>query len=203
MKTRALANLALQSSVLGYPREALRFAEAAAVVAAASGGSRHLPAMPQFRVAMASALVADQHGADKAITRARRVLDRPTDTSPEEWNAFLGPAELDGVEGTCLLELRLTRRAEGLLEQAIAGNTNRHARNRALYRARLARARLDSRMVEGALETANAALDDLADEVASWRLQTELAQVAERLRAFSAVDGVTAFLTRYRAVARS
>jgi transcriptional regulator with XRE-family HTH domain len=202
VRTRALANLALQSSALGRPREALRFAEAAASGAATSGESPHLPAMPQFRVAMASALVADHHAADKAITKARHVFDRSAGATAEEWNAFLGPAELDGVEGTCLLELGHSSRAAVLLEQAVAGISDRNARNRALYRTRLARARLELRAVDGALEAANAALDDLTDEVSSWRLQTELAQVADQFSALLGVDGVAAFLTRHRALAR-
>lgn len=62
-------------------------------------------------------------------------------TCASEWCAFLGPAELDGVEGTCLLELGRAARAVPLLERAVDGHGDGYSRNRALYRVRLARAR--------------------------------------------------------------
>jgi transcriptional regulator with XRE-family HTH domain len=92
IKTRALANLAFQGNVLGRPREALRFAEAAEQAASAPGESPHLPAVPQLRHAIASALTADERGAGGAIARARTVLEED-DATAEEWSAFLRPAE--------------------------------------------------------------------------------------------------------------
>ncbi len=196
---RALANLARQSYVLDRPREAQRLATAAEHVVTSSEGSPALEATPYLRQAMASALLGEGRDTDRAITRARSALDRDWDEPTQEWCAFLTPAELDGIEATCALELGQASRAEVLLEQAIAGYGHRYARNRALYRVRLARARLDQDVVDGAAEAAAVALDDLTHELASWRVSSELDDVARRLGGFPTVAGVERFLADYYA----
>jgi transcriptional regulator with XRE-family HTH domain len=197
VEVHALANLAFQSNVLGRPREASRFTEGAIRAAASPHGKARLMAIPQLRNAMASALSSDPTSQDKAMTAARKVIDDDVDKPVEEWCAFLGPAELDGVEGTCLVELGKPRHAEKLFQRAIAGYTDRYARNRALYRVRLARARLDMRTPDGAAEAANAALDELAGQVASWRVRSELDAVANRIAAHPHEPQSAVFLHRY------
>lgn len=197
VEIRALANLARQSYVLGRPREAQRLATAAEHVAVSAGGSSRLAVITQLRKAVASSLIADASEAARAITQARRALDRDRDEPTEEWCAFLSPAEVDGIEATCALELGWASRAESLLEQAVASYGNQYARNRALYRVRLARARLDMKAVDGAAEAANGALDDLSGELASWRVSSELDDVARRLADYPAVTGVESFLTQW------
>jgi hypothetical protein len=59
---------------------------------------------------------------------------------------------------------------------------------------RLARARLDRGAVDGAAEAANAAVDDLSGELASWRVSHELGTVAHRLAHYPEVPGVDRFL---------
>jgi transcriptional regulator with XRE-family HTH domain len=198
VETRALANLAFQSNVLGRPREALRFAGAADRVAVAPGESPRLPAVPQLRRAIAAALTGDGSTSGNAIARARTALDRD-DTEAEEWNAFLTAAEVDAVEATCAILLGRPRRAVGLLDSVVGEHADRHARNRALYRVRLARARLDLTLPDGAAEAASAALDEFAGEVASWRVAHELDAVAVGLRPYAGEHGVRAFLDRYDA----
>jgi transcriptional regulator with XRE-family HTH domain len=197
VETHALANLAFQSNLLGRPREAARFTEGAVRAAASPHGKARLTAIPQLRRAIASALSSDHTSQDKAITAARKVIDHEGDKPAEEWCAFLGPAELDGVEGTCLIELGKPRRAESLLQRAITGYADHYARNRALYRVRLARARLDMRTADGAAEAANEALDELTSQVSSWRLRSELNAVADRLAAHTHLPQVALFLHRY------
>ncbi len=126
------------------------------------------------------------------------VLDRDHDEPIDERCAFLGPAELDGIEATCALELGRASRAETLLEQTIAGYGSRFVRNRALYRVRLARARLDMNAVEGAVEAATGALDDLSGGLASWRVGSELDAVARRLADYPDVAGVESLLAAHR-----
>jgi hypothetical protein len=101
------------------------------------------------------------------------------------------------MEGTCLMELGRRARAEELLGQAVAGYSDRYARNRALYRVRLARARLDLNIVDGAAEAANQALDDLTGQVASWRVSSELAEVAAQLASHPREPLAARFLDRY------
>lgn len=200
VEIRALANVAFQSNLLGSPREARRFATAAEHAATSVRESPVLAVIPQLRHAVASSLLADARDTDRAITRARSALDRDSSEPTQEWCAFLTPMEIDGVEATCALELGQASRAEALLVQAIAGYGNRYARNRALYRVRLARARLDRGAVDGAAEAAAVALDDLAHELASWRVSSELDSVACRLADYPAVAGVGRFLADYQAM---
>jgi tetratricopeptide (TPR) repeat protein len=196
-EAHALANLAFQSNIIGRPREAARLAEAASRAAAQPHGTPRLAAMPLLRRAMAYATTTDPHEADAAIAQARKVLDRDADKPTVDWCSFLTPVEVDGVEATCALELGRPERAEALLKRAIAGHTDQFARNRALYRVRLARARLDRRAIDGAAEAANAALDDLSGELASWVVSSELAIIAERCRPNDELPGVELFLARY------
>lgn len=199
IETRALANLALQSNALSRPREAMRYALGAEHAARAKGAPLWLAAIPQLRLAMGSSLTGSKRDTDRAITRARQVLDRSSDTTDQEWSAFLSPLEIDAVEATCATQLQQPARAERLLDQAIHGYLKQCARNVALYRVRLARARLEAGTVDGAAEAAHDALDDLSGEVASWRVSSELDAVASRLKAHPHVDGVEEFMARYEA----
>ena len=204
VEIRAFALLALRSNILGQPREARRLAVAAGQIKAPAGGSPRLAAIPQLRHAVASSLIAEAREADHAITEARRALEHDHDGPIEEWCAFLNSMEIDAVEATCALEAGRPSRATVLLERAIAGygNDDRYARNRALYRLRLAQARLDMRAVDGAAEAANIAFDDLAHELTSWRVNGELDNLACRLVDYPEVSGVDRFLARYRAMSR-
>ncbi|MGH3888991.1 MAG: hypothetical protein ACRDSZ_20955 [Pseudonocardiaceae bacterium] len=201
-ETRALANLALQSNALSRPREAMRYAIGAEHAATGLGSTSWLAAIPQFRLAIGNSLMGNARDADRAIARARRALERDNDaaSASEEWSSFLSPLEVDGVEASCAMKLHRPSRAERLLEHAIADYARQCARNLALYRVRLARARVYAGAVDGAVEAAHAALDDLSGEVASWRVGSELDSVAQRLAAYPEVEGVDSFVARYQAV---
>ncbi len=200
LETRALVGLARESYVLDRPREAQRLATTAERLAASTGGSPRLVVISSIRHAMANSMMADATGADSAITRARKALDRDRDEPVKEWSAFLTPFEIDGVEATCALALGQASRAERLFEQIVdAYENSRFRRNCALYRVRLARARLDSGSVDGAAEAANAAVDDLAGELASRRVSNELGAVAGRLARYPDVSGVDRFLAAHDA----
>lgn len=200
IETRALANLAMQSNALGQPREALRYATGAEHAAKAHPGSSWIAAIPQLRLAVSSSLSGNARDADRAISQARRVLDRENDAEAEEWLSFLSPFEIDGIEAVCALELQRPAQAERLLEQTIAGYAQEYARNRTLYRVHLIRARLDLGSVDGAVEVAHATLDDMSGEVVSRRLTTKLDAVTSRLAAYSEVDGVESFFARCQAM---
>jgi hypothetical protein len=198
-EARALVNLASQSYVLARPREALRYAAGAEQAASAGASAPSLVVIAQTRRAIASSLMGDARDTDRTINQARRTLERAGNTAREEWSSFLSPSEVDATEGKCALELRHAARAERLLEQAIAGYPQHCARNRALIRVRLARARLDRNAVDGAAEAAHTALDDLSGNVASWRVDHELTAIAQRFTAYPAIPGVESFLARYQA----
>jgi hypothetical protein len=199
VETHALANLAFQSNILGRPREAMRYVTAAETPSVASGTPPRLAAIPQLRKAIAAAMTKQPRDADRALGTARDVLDRDADKDADsvEWCAFLSPAELDGIEGTCAIELGRTKAASQLLERAVARYGDRYTRNRALFRVRLGHARLDDRAVDAAAEAAVGVLDDLAGDVGSWRVTSELDQLAGRLMRYPKEPGVGEFIARY------
>jgi hypothetical protein len=200
IETRALANLALQSSRLSRPRESLRYATGAEHAATGQGPAAWFAVVPQLRLATAYADMGNAADADRAIAQARRILERDNNAPDEEWSAFLNLAEVDAIEALCALELRRPVQAERLLEQTLTSYAAQFARIHALRRVRLARARLDMGAVDGAAEAAHSALDALSGGVASWRVATDLDAVATRLAAYPEVDGVEGFLARYQAL---
>jgi transcriptional regulator with XRE-family HTH domain len=199
IEASALANLALQSNTLGRPREGLRFAMAAEH--AAPAGIPGLAVLPRFRRAIAWSLMGDTASTDAEITAARRLVDDGQAEPLAEWYAFVHQAEMDAIEATCAMGLGQARRAEDLLTGAIDTYGDRFARNRALLRVRLAQTRLDGRQVEGAAEAADAALDDLAGEVVSWRINTEFDRAIAGLSAYPDVPGVEEVVGRYHTMA--
>jgi tetratricopeptide (TPR) repeat protein len=200
LETRALANLAMQSNTLTKPREAMRYATGAEHAARGPGATPWLAAIPQLRLAIGSSLSGDARDTDHAISRARSILERDNNVPNEEWSAFLSPLEVDAIEASCALDLRQPARAERLLEQVVASYVKQCARNVALYRVWLAQARLQAGSVDGAVEAAHAALDDLSGEVESQRVNRELQAVVQRLAAYPEVDGVDRFIVRYQAM---
>ncbi|MFJ8577938.1 hypothetical protein [Micromonospora sp. NPDC093277] len=197
VETAALAYLAGQANSLNRPREALRFASSAAQVPTIDQRPR-LAAIPWLRFAVASSLTGDARGSEIAITKARRIVDRDGQKPAAEWCSFLSHTEIDGLHGTCELALGRAGRAERLLDAAVSGYSDGYARNRALYRVRLAHARLLEREPEGAADAANAALDDMVGEVASWRVSTEMAEVSRLFAPYRGAAEVDSFLDRYR-----
>lgn len=182
VETHALANLAFQSNVTGAPRQAARWAEAANRAASATDRYALLAVIPQLRLALASALAGERSAFEKAMTRSRKKLDADFGKPVEAWCSFLTPAELDGIDGTCALELGDSQRAVRLLTSAIAQHGDDYSRGRAIYRVRLSRAHLGSRGdLEHAVAVGHTAIDD-RKRVASWRLDHELGQLAADLR---------------------
>ena len=197
VETAALTYLAGQANSLNRPREALRFASSAAQVPTINQHPR-LAAIPWLRLAVASSLTGDARGSETAITNARRIVDRDSEKPAAEWCSFLSHTEIDGLHGTCELTLGRPARAEKLLDAAVRGYSDGYARNRALYRVRLAHARLLQGEPEGAAEAANAALDDMVGEVASSRVSTEMTKAAHLFAAHQGIAKVDSFLDRHR-----
>lgn len=198
IETRALANLAMQSNAFAKPREAMRYATGAEHAARGAGAAPWLAAIPQLRLAIGSSLTGDARDTDRAVSHARRILERENTAAEEEWSAFLSPLEVDAIEASCALDLHQPARAERLLEQVVTHYLKQCARNVALYRVWLAQARLQAGNVDGAADAAHAALDDLSGEVESQRVSRELQALAQGLAAFPEVDGVERFVARHQ-----
>ena len=203
VEAHALKNLAFQSSRLGMPREALRCAQAAERVSLSSDCPPELAVTAQLERARAHALLSDARSSDRAIISARDTLEHLDGKYSDQWFTFLSQAEIDAFEASCSLSLGRASRAETLTERCISGYDSTFARNIAMNRVRLARARLDADAVDGAVEAADAALDQLAGaRIASWRVRNDLADVARGLAAHPKTPGVDQFLNRYSVLSK-
>ncbi|MGW4059724.1 helix-turn-helix transcriptional regulator [Amycolatopsis sp. NPDC004747] len=196
IETRALAGLGFQSNLVGRPREGLRFSRAAEDAVRSLGPSSRMTAVPLLHLAVANARSDDFSDAQAAITRARKALDADRGDEAASWAAFMSPMEIDAVEATCAVEVGKAERGEKLLEQAIAGYGDGFARNVALYRVRLASARVGSGAVDGAVEAADEVLDAIAEGLDSWRVTMELDRVMRVISTYQA-PGVDELTERY------
>ncbi|MDX3187854.1 helix-turn-helix transcriptional regulator [Streptomyces sp. MN03-5084-2B] len=196
IETRALAGLGFQSNLVGRPREGLRFSRAAEDAVRSLGPSSRMTAVPLLHLAVANARSDDFSDAQAAITRARKALDADRGDEAASWAAFMSPMEIDAVEATCAVEVGKAERGEKLLERAIAGYGDGFARNVALYRVRLASARVGSGAVDGAVEAADEVLDAIAEGLDSWRVAMELGRVMRVISTYQA-PGVDELTERY------
>ena len=196
IEIRALANLAFQCNTLNKPREGLRLAKCAAQVATTRMVPPYLVAMPLLRIAVSHSMMGDKQDSSRAIAAARKALEKAK-TGPEDaWNTFLTQTEIDAVEATCALELQESTRAERLFAESVGAHVDRNARNRSLYRVRLAKARLGQGEPEGAIEALAPALDELTGEISSWRVGKELNAVGDMLARDQNNPHVEAFMHR-------
>jgi transcriptional regulator with XRE-family HTH domain len=197
IETRALAGLGFHSNLIGRPREGRRFSGAAEDTVRRMGPSSRMSAVPLLHLAVANARSDDFREAQDAITRARKALDADRGEDAAAWAAFMSPMEIDGVEATCAVEAGQSARAETLLEQAIAGYGDAFARNVALYRVRLAAARVQAGVIDGAAEAASDVLDAIVDGLDSWRVAMELGRVMRSVSDYPGAPGVQALRERY------
>lgn len=197
IETRALAGLGFHSNLVGRPREGSRFSGAAEDAVRRLGPSSRMTAVPLLHLAVANARSNDFGGAQAAISRARKALDADRSEEPPPWAAFMSPMEIDAVDATCAVEVGKSARAEQLLEQAIAGYGDGFARNIALYRVRLAAARVQAGAIDGATEAAEDVLDTIAAGLDSWRVRLELGRVMDSLEAYPGAPGVQALQDHY------
>ncbi len=194
--SHALTNLAIHALRQRRPQSALRYIDAAERTLPPDAPRRQR-AVFGIRRARALAQLGDAAGADQALTVARRIVESDPSTPPERL-AFCTTPEIDAIAACCAVELGQPHRALNLLEQALQSYDPRFARNVALYRVRLADARMrHDADAEGAAEAVADALDMLEGSVASARVFTELAEVVRRMQPYRHVDTVDEVLGRY------
>lgn len=198
----AYALLALQSTYLattlrrpGPAREALRFL-AQAEAAARHERSPRLHATIWMRRATASALVADDLEVRRSIANARRELDRGMHPDDPHWAAFVTSSEVTAHEAMARLSQGRPA-AAAILFREVIGDPSLPARNRALYRARLARSLLAAGNKAEATDEGLKAVTALEGPVVSTRTFRELEPIAA-----AAGDG-SEMAARYAAVATS
>lgn len=117
---------------------------------------------------------------EHALAEAGRALAEGHDAPQPDWVSWVDHTELQIMTGRCWAELGRPLRAVPVLEEALAGYDDSHARDKALYLSWLAAAYLTAGEVEQAARVTSRALD-LTNGVASVRPRRRLSPLLERL----------------------
>ncbi|WP_079170857.1 MULTISPECIES: transcriptional regulator [unclassified Streptomyces] len=194
LEAHAFSNMAFLATDAGRHREAVRAAQAGQQAVRHLPGGR-LPALLALREANGWAGLRDRAACERALGRAHALFGRgPSDADPE-WMSFFGEPELEFLEAQCWSLLGDGRRAVRHARHAAALGGPEFARNRALYRARLAAGLARDGSPEEAAEAGGRVLDALG-EVQSTRIRAMLAETARALEPWRTAPQVAAFLAR-------
>ena len=136
LEVHAFCNTAFLARDAGRPREAVRAAQAAQLLARRCGSPRLLSLLA-LREAGGRAGLADRRGCELALARAQSHYARgPRDADPR-WMTFFGEAELAGLEAQAFSALGLHPRAVEASRRAVRLQNPNFTRNLALYEAEL------------------------------------------------------------------
>ncbi|MGH3940596.1 MAG: hypothetical protein ACRDTG_18555 [Pseudonocardiaceae bacterium] len=192
-----LATMARQATSLGQPAEAVTFIETA-LAGVRGQATPALLAELYDRQAHAFAALRDTAACTAAISQARAMAEqlKPDDDPP--WLYWLDPAAITANAGTHLLELGQAEQAVALFDEASAQFSASLIRDRQIYLARQAEARIlpgKQRDLEAAAGLGMESVD-LAESLDSTRGLGLLHGLYLRLKPHGAVPAVRKFLER-------
>jgi hypothetical protein len=195
MGANLLGFMSVQAALSSRPRDAVVLAESAL------SQERHLTpavaALLHSRLAYASARVGDEPGWRRSQLRAESLLARSDKTQEPPWVYWFTEAETEGVAGTALLEFGRSHEAEAHLRRAVSLIDPDFIRDRAMWMADLATARVASGAVEHGCATANEAAV-LMRRVESPRDQRRLARFRRAAAPHASSDAVREFDSKHR-----
>ncbi|MET8908225.1 XRE family transcriptional regulator [Micromonospora sp. NPDC004551] len=189
----ALAFLAYQK-IGNDPVAAVQVAEASC---AAIGGEvpATVKALLHERRAWAHAVAGNAEETGQALSTAEAALLSDRQAPQRDWSSWVDERELKIMAGRCWTELRRPLRAVPLLEDALRGFDDTHARDKALYSCWLADAYLMAGEVEAAAGVAEQVLE-LSAGVASVRPRQRLQPILRHLASHGSVPAVAAVLDK-------
>ncbi|MDQ3576433.1 MAG: XRE family transcriptional regulator [Actinomycetota bacterium] len=141
------------------------------------------------RLAWAHAVSGNTQEADRALGKAAEHLATDSSAPAPDWVFWVDEREIQIMSGRCWTELRRPLRAVPLLRSALAGFSDTHARDKAMYSTWLARALIDAGEIEQAVDVVHHAAD-LSDGVASVRPAIHIATVMTRLEKYRTTPAV-------------
>ncbi|HWE89269.1 MAG TPA: helix-turn-helix transcriptional regulator [Pseudonocardiaceae bacterium] len=195
----ALAFLAYQQTATGDRATATAEASYAKVK---NGATPAVRTLLLERLAWSHAVAGQPQEADRALGMARDALHTDSTRPEPDWVFWVDSTEIEIMTGRCWTELRRPLRAVPVLENALAGFSDTHARDKSLYLTWLAESYRQAGEIEQAATTATRALD-LATGVGSVRPLARLRVLARRLAPHRAAPDVAALLDRLTAALSS
>ncbi|MEW2517801.1 tetratricopeptide repeat protein [Actinacidiphila alni] len=137
LEAHAFCNTAFLARDAGRPREAVRAAEAAQLLARFAGSPRLLSLLA-LREAGGRAGLGDRRGCELALARAHSLFSAGPREADPAWMTFFGEAELSGLAAQAWSALGAHSRAADAAREAVRLQDPHFARNIALYEAELA-----------------------------------------------------------------
>ncbi|NUQ99537.1 MAG: twin-arginine translocation signal domain-containing protein [Streptomyces sp.] len=194
----ALAFLAYQG-LRGDRQERLNAVQTAARSCATAGpeAAPGVRALLYERLGWAHAVAGNADETERSLEAAQGALAEVDGAPQPDWAAWVDETELQIMSGRCWTELRRPLRAVPVLEAALAGYDDSHARDKALYLSWLADSYLSGGEVEQAAAVTMRALD-LSSGLASVRPRERLAPILQRLGEHRALPAVADVLEQAR-----
>jgi hypothetical protein len=174
----ALAFYAYQLIALERPARAI--SEQSIQIAGHDDVDPGVRALLHSRAAWTFALNGDAEATAACLRHAEEALARASRAQTPDYAAWIDETELAIMTGRCWSELRRPLRAVPVLEKALSGYSDVHARDKALYSSWLADSYIDAGEIEQAAHVVTSSLALMGD-VASVRPRRRLAAVAGRL----------------------
>ncbi|MCC9741514.1 XRE family transcriptional regulator [Streptomyces sp. MNU89] len=195
---RALAGNSL--AFLAYQQVSSDASGVATAAASCEAAGRDAPssvrALLHERRAWAHAKAGQPKETEQALSDAEEALGERNGESPvPHWSSWVDDRELQIMKGRCWTELRRPLRAVPVLEEALSGFDDTHARDKALYLTWLAHAYLDAGEIEHSAVVVGTALD-LAAGVGSVRPRQRARELLTRLSPHRSLTPVADLLER-------
>lgn len=186
LRVTVLAGMALQANARERPRDALALIRAAQRSAGVVR-SPTLTSVLALRESRALWGMHDESGANAAMTRAWKSLERPAFEPEPPWVAFHGPAEIAFGQGLNLQKAGRYKAAVACFRASLQQVDQGFVRNGYLYAVSLAETLAKQGEVEEACAHAEALANDLP-EIASTRVRGGLRRIANALAGVDAVQ---------------
>ena len=192
----ALSNMSLQANALGYPKDAVRFAEAAQHHAD-SWATPRVRVLFSLRQGRGLASLGADSACDTALGAATSYFDAGPREDDPNWIGHLNEEGFAAHAGACLMDLGRVTAAGDVLEKS-AGSLENSARNRSGSTIRYKLTLLLSREVDKACAVGIRVLPVIFS-LSSTLIVNELQEFCEDLRGYPSTRAANEFLDSVRA----
>jgi TIR domain len=174
----------------------LQHADLTVYLGAAQRATPKTKALLLERIAWADARSGDLRSCERSLDAVNDSFSRGPRENDPDWVYWLNRDEIDIMAGRCYTELKLPRRSEPLLREAISRYDNTLTRENILYLSWLAESYIELNDIdEAASVTLQAA--QLVAQSGSVRADIRLWHIARRLESYRSVSTVAEFLDVY------
>jgi transcriptional regulator with XRE-family HTH domain len=187
----ALSNMSIQANALGYPHDAVKFAETAQRHAG-SWATPRVRAVFALHEARGLASLKAGSACETALVRSTSYFDEGPQEEDPHWIGYLNEEELATLAGVCLMDLGRIIEAGDLLEKG-TGNLERFTRNRSSSATFYIRDLLLRHEIEQACTIGSTILPAIFS-MSSARIVNQLQKLCEDLQRYPSIRAANEFL---------